>query len=826
MATHVLKPTMKVVRAFVHTLLRDLGYTLRQLRRSPGFALTTVLTLTMAIAANVVVFGVLNALLFHPLPVPHPQQIMQIQGKDSNNLTLSYPNYVDIRDRNKTFSDVAVFRLARIGLSVKDTAQPVWAYEASGNYFRMLGIQPHLGRFFQPSEDVKVNGSPVAVLSYSSWRVRFAGDPHIVGKTVLVNKHPYTILGVAPQNFNGTERFIWPEIWVPFQNQPELDGFNQLEHRENSGTWVVGRLKPGMDATQADADLGHLAAQLAVDYPNVDKGITLRVAKPGLLGDALGGPVRSFLIGVMLLALLVLLAACANLGGVFAARTADRARELGIRIAIGSSRGSIVRQLLTESVTIALIGGAAATLVASTLLRTLTHWQPAHLEIPIQFLVEPDNSVYLFAALLALLTGLVFGLIPARQVWKTDPIETLKAAGSTGYREHPLSARNILLAVQIALCCLLVTASFVAIRGLHRTFTMPLGMNPENVTLAALDPHLAGYRDAEVAVVRKRLLNAVERIPGVTGAALSNTTPLSINTSNTGIFLPGTTDFSLSNTKFSAEYFNVSPNYFAVAGTRLLAGRAFTEHDDAHAPEVAVVNETFAKRLFGTVDVVGKYYPTGVGHQKQIVGVVEDGKYESLAEDPNPAVFWPIAQNESNDTVLLVRSTRSPAEMIPAMRRAIAGVDSAIPVFNLSTWSDALSLQTFPARAATVALGILGALAIMLAVTGIFGLANYTVARRMRELGIRVALGAQNHQVLRTALGRMGWLLGTGSLAGLLLGIAASKLLTSIVYQATAADPFIISMVALTMAVLGLVAAAIPARRAMRADPAILLRDE
>jgi predicted permease len=810
----------------MQSFLRDLGYTLRQLRRSPGFALTTVLTLTMAIAANVVVFGVLNALIFHPLPVPQPQQIMQIQAKQSNNLVLSYPNYRDIRDRNKTFSDVAAVRIMRIGMGVNGTAQPVWGYEASGNYFDMLGIKPLLGRFFHPAEDVKVNGSPVAVLSYAAWRVRFAGDPHIVGKTVLVNKHPYTILGVAPQNFSGTEKFIWPEIWVPYHNQPEIEGHSSLEGRQNQNSWVVGRLRPGVDAMQADADLGRVTAQLAMDYPDVDKKLTLRVSKPGLLGDGFGAPVRSFLTGIMMLALLVLLAACANLGGVFAARTADRARELGIRIAIGSSRGTIVRQLLTESITIALIGGATATLVASTLLRALTHWQPAHLEIPIQFLVEPDNSVYLFAALLALLTGLVFGLIPARQVWKTDPIETLKASGTTGSRERRWTARNILLVVQIALCCLLVTASFVAMRGLHRTFTMPLGMNPENVTLATLDPHLAGYQNSEAATIQKRLLNAVQSIPGVTGATFANTTPLSVDNSNTGIFPPGTTDFNMANTKFAAQFFEVSPNYFAVAGTRLLAGRAFTEHDDTHAPEVAIVNETFAKRLFGTVDVIGKHYPTGVGHQKEIVGVLEDGKYESLTEDPKPAVFWPILQEPNNDTVLLVRSPRSPAEMIPAVRQAIANVDSGIPVFNLSTWSDALSLQTFPARAATVALGILGALAMMLAITGIFGLANYTVSRRMRELGIRVALGAQSNQVLRTALGRVGWLLTLGSCAGLLLGIGASRLLTSIVYQATAADPLVLLAVAFTMAVIGLLSAAIPARRAMHVDPAILLRDE
>jgi predicted permease len=812
--------------SYIESILADVGFAVRKLRRSPGFVLITVLTLTMAIAANVVVFGIFNALLFHPLPVSHAQQLVQIQGKPANSLSLSYPNYRDIRDRNSTFSDVGVYRLARIGLGVNGVAQPVWGYEASGNYFDMLGVQPVLGRFFHAAEDTKVNGSQLAVLSYSGWQGRFAGDPKIVGKIVLLNKHPYTILGVAPENFSGTERFIWPEIWVPFQNQPEIEGYNSLDRRYNNNAWVVGRLKPGVTPTQADADLGRIASQLAEEYPMEDKTLTLRVAKLGLLGDALGGPVRAFLTGVMLLALLVLLAACANLGGLFAARTADRARELGIRIAIGSSRGRIVRQLLTESVIISLIGGAAAAILAATLLRALTHWRPAHIEIPVQFLTEPNISVYLFAAMLAMLTGLIFGVIPARQVWRTDPNETLKAAGDTGYKEHRFTGRDVLLVVQIALCCLLVTSSFVAVRGLQRTFTVPLGLQPENVTIATLDLHLAGYHDAAVATVQKRLLDAVAGLPGVSGAAYADTTPLSINNSNTMIFAPGTTDFSVANSKFYAPYFQVSPAYFAVAGTQLLAGRVFTEHDGPHAPLVAIVNETFARRLFGTVDVLGKHFPSGGGQKNEIVGVVKDGKYATLTEDPTSALFWPIQQSGSSDTVLLVRSTRSLAEMIPAVRQAIANIDNGIPVFTLSSWSDSLSLMTFPARAATVALGVLGVLAILLAVTGIFGLANYTVSRRIRELGIRTALGARSNQVLRAALGKIGWLLGIGSFAGLLLGIAASRLLVSIVDHATAADPLVILAVVLTMALVGLLSGTVPARRALNVDPARLLRDE
>jgi predicted permease len=562
---------------------------------------------------------------------------------------------------------------------------------------------------------------------------------------------------------------------------------------------------------------------LSSQYPDVDKGLTLHLAQPGFLGDMLGGPMHGFLLGVMLLAALVLLAACANLGGLFAARISDRAKEIGIRIAIGSSRRRILRQLVTESACLSLLGGAISACVAAGLLHALTMWHPES-DFPVQLLVEPDAFVYLFAALLSLATGLLFGIIPARQVWETDPNQVLKASGASGIALRRFTLRDILLAIQIALCCLLVTASFVALRGMQRTFDMPLGIRPEGITVATMDTHLAGYEHSSE--IQKRLLEAVRQIPGITGATLSNSIPLSLDQSGTAVYPPGTTSFTTSSQAFHANYYEVSPGYFAVAGTRLLAGRDFTDHDDDKSPDVAIVNETFAKRLFGTVNVVGRLYQDGPGHHFVIVGVVETGKYVTLTENPAPVVYWSIAQRGNSDTVLLVRSNRRSSEMIPAVRQAIAGVDPALPVFSLSTWTDVLGLVTFPARAATIALGVLGALAMMLAVTGIFGMASYTVSKRMRELGIRVALGAQNRHVLRAALGRAVLLLGIGSVAGLVLGVVASHVLASIVYQASAADPWVIAAVMVTMALIGLVSAAIPASRALSAEPARLLNDE
>jgi predicted permease len=809
----------------MRTLFADLQYAMRQLHRSPVFAITAVLTLTMAIGANVVVFGVMNAIVLHPLPVPDSRQVYSLTS-GTTDTSFSYPDYEDIRDSNKAFSDLAVARIALFALASPGRdgiAQPVFGYEVSGNYFRMLGVQPELGSFFTPGEDTKVNGEPYAVLSYDQWRTQFGGDRNIVGKTVKINKYPFVVVGVAPRHFNGTERIIWPAVWVPVHDAPEIEGWNWLGERRDRNEWIVGRMRPGVTAAQANADLANVGSQLARQYPRDDKDTRLRVSPAGMFADAI--PARAFLTGIMLMAMLVLFAACANLGGLFTARMADRARELGIRVAIGASRVRLLRQLVTESVFLALIGGAAATVLAAVLLHLLSAWRPgASFNFPVEFLVDPDPMVYLFAVLLALFTGMLFGILPARQVWRTDPNQVLKSGAAGDVVSRRISLRDLLLVVQLALCCLLVTSSLVALRGLARTMGMPLGFQPDHVTFATTDTNLAEYKDS--APVQQRLLDAVTRIPGVESVALANTTPLFQNRSTTSIYPPGATDFNTSSRKFEACLYSVGPGYFQTAGTRLLSGRDFTAHDDGNAPSVAIVNEAFAKQLFGTVNAVGKTYPTAPGKFTQVIGIVEDGKYGTLTEDPTPAVFHSIVQEPNSSTTLLIRSLRPSSEMIPAVRRAIAGVDPALPIFSLVPWRDSLAFVTFPARASTVALGVLGALAMMLAITGIFGLASYTVSRRMRELGIRVALGAQNRHVLRAALGRSVLLLGIGSIAGLALGFAASRVLASIVYEATASDPLVILGVVATMAGIGLVSAAWPARRALSAEPAMLLREE
>jgi predicted permease len=807
-------------------LLQDVRYAFRQLCKSPGFAFTALFTLAVGIGANVVVFGVVNSLLLNPLPVPHPERIYTVEHRAKNNpLNSSFPQYLDLRDRNRVFSGLAAIRVMRIGLEAAEVAQPVWGYEVSSNYFETLGVGPVLGRFLTPSDEQTDHASEVAVLSYACWKSRFGGDPNVVGSKVRINKHPYTVIGVAPASFQGTEKMFWPEVWLPILNEQQIEGYNWIHQRTDVNSWVVGRLKDGITEAQAEANLNSVAAQLAHEYPNTDEHVNFRLSRPGFLGDMLGGPVRGFMFGVMLLAGLVLLAACMNLGGLLAARTSDRARELAIRVAIGSSRSRILRQLIVESVVVALAGGVSALLVSAVLLRLISEWRPIA-DFPAQFLVQPDKKVYLFAFLISTVTGLIFGCTPGRQIWKTDPNHVLRAGSGTAVAAGRLALRDVLLGVQIAVCCLLVTACFVSLRGLQRTLSTPLAFDAKGVTLANFDLYLADYKDSQVPHVQQHLLDAVSHLPGVTAAAFSSTTPLALDQSSTSVFDASVTEFRASARKFTASYYQVSPGYFATAGTRLLAGREFNWHDDKAAPKVAVVNAAFARRLFGTEHAIGKLFHSHGEKPWEIVGVAEDGKYENLLEDSKPAIFYPILQMPNTSTTLIVRSGLPPAQIIPAVREAIYGVDRSIPIFTLSSWQDSLGFMMLPTLAATVALTVFGSLAIILALTGLFGLASYTVSKRLRELGIRVALGAQQAQVLRAALSRTVLLLAVGSITGLLLGVAASRVLASIVYHASASDPVVLLGVAVTMALVGLLAASIPARRALAINPMDLLREQ
>ncbi|MGB9457944.1 MAG: ABC transporter permease [Bryobacteraceae bacterium] len=805
---------------FVESLLLDVRYAFRVLRKSPAFTVVALLTLMLGIGANVVVFGVLNAILLQPLDVSDPQSLYQIRHKQwmsGRLLTTSYPAFEDFRRRNTTFSGMAgVYGYSHATLLWRNAVRKVHGDAVTGNYFDLLGVQPGVGRFFHAMDEHGPDSAPYVVLSDLLWRNVFNADPGVVGTTVELDKHPFTVVGVAPARFHGTERFVWPDYWMPMA----MEGSDYLHSRASIDVTVIGRLKPGVTPQWATENLNAIAAELAREYPETDDGQALRLIHPGLYGDD-GEVIRGFLYGVTVLALLVLAAACANLAGLFAARVVDRSRELALRVALGSSRRRLVRQLLTEAVLVSLMGGAAGLASARLLLGVLNRWPPAE---EAHLAASVDTRVYLAGLALALGSALLFGMVPAWHAWQSSPLQMLKGGPADAVRLGRFALRDLLLGAQIAICTLLVTASLVAVRGMVRALDAPLGFRPHGAMLVDLD--LSQMRQAGELTIEKdkAMIEAMRSIPGVTAVGTVSRTPFTGGLHGIPIFRPGTTEFKLNNSVLAPYVFTMAPGYLEAAGTRLLGGRDVSWHDTTRTPYVAIVNEIFARKMWGETPAIGQHFILG-GNLTEVVGVAEDGKYHDMQESPQPVAYVPLSQTEDTGTIFVVRSRLAPNQMAAALERMLSSLAPNVPI-TVQRWSDTVDDELLPARAATVALGVMGLLAAMLAVTGIFGMAAYSVSRRMKELGIRVALGARRTQVMSAAVGRPMLLLAVGSALGLAAGILASRLLGQIVYRANPLDPVVVGGAVLTMALLGIAASAIPARRALAVDPSILMREE
>ncbi|HEX8896116.1 MAG TPA: ABC transporter permease, partial [Terriglobales bacterium] len=538
------------------TLWRDLRFGVRMLKKSPGFTAVAILTLAMAIGANAVVFGVLNGLILRPLNVPQAQSLYTIERSSDRMANESYLNYLDLRDRNRTFDDLAAFNVAgQAGIDTGANPSRAWAVEVSGNYFDVLGIQPYLGRLIHSSDEHGPNSAPYIVLAYAYWHSHFQDDPGVMGRTVQVNKHPFTVIGVAPPGFHGTLLFLSPDLFVPIVNQEQVEGWSGLDARGNRWTLTLGHLKPGVTPAQAIADLNSIGSDLEKSYPKDNSKMTFVLARPSLYGDYFGRPVQAFLVGLMLLAALILLAACANLGSLFAARAADRSREVALRLAVGSSRFRILRQLFTEAMLISLLGGAAGLWGSIALLRWLSTWQPIPQYSFFCLPVSPDAKVYAVALLLALVSGFLFGAVPVRQVLHTDPYHIIKS-GSLGSIGPRITVRDVLIAVQIAICAVLVTSSIVAVRGMDRSLHSNFGFEPQNAMLVDSDLNMLGYRSGSVPAMQKHMMDAMETIPGVTSVGLVDSAPLAEGgNGDSNVFTDETKDLTPSNVAAHALIF-------------------------------------------------------------------------------------------------------------------------------------------------------------------------------------------------------------------------------------------------------------------------------
>ena len=840
------------------TLWQDVRYGVRMLWKSPGFTAIAVVSLALGIGANTSIFSFVNAVLLRPLPVAHPEQLVYVfSGNRTTPYNVSsYPDYVDFRDKNEVFSALIAYSPITLSLNSNDQADQISGLIVTGNYFDALGVRARAGRTFLPEEDGAPGAHPVAVISYGLWQSRFAGDPQIAGRQLLLNGQPFTIVGVAPAEFNGAELGETSDIYVPMAMQalvrPPRAGYSGemnpdlLSKRGPRWLDLIGRLKPGVTREQAQAAMSTLAAQLAAAYPDTNREQTATIS-PVSKGDPTQRGTLLSVAGLMLAVVgLVLLIACANVANLLLARAASRRKEISIRLALGASRWRLVRQLLTESVLLSLTGGALGLLLAVWLVDAMRTYSPPGNFFPVAFDFSLDKSVLAFTLLLSVLTGLIFGIAPALQASKPDLVAALKDEtavwpGAHGAFARRFSLRNLLVVAQVALSLVLLISAGLFLRSLQQAERIDPGFNPEHVLTMPLNINLLRYTKAQGQEFYRQVLERVAALPGVQSASLTRTPPMSGASRQSTVMIAGRTggpdrvsssettsstgeDVANNTTLASA----VALNYFQTLGIPLLRGRDFNAQDREGAPGVVIVNETFAKRYFPNQDPLGQRVSLNgaQGPWLEVVGLARDGKYVTLGEAPAPFLYQPLQQRHESGMVLLVRTNGDPAEIIPAVRREVQTIERNLPLANARLMTEMLSTSLFPARMGAVLLGVFGLLALVLASVGLYGVMSYSVARRTKEIGIRMALGAQSTDVLRLVLRESMTLVGAGMLLGLLAAFAATRLLAGFLYGISPTDPAAFIGIAVLLALVAIIASLVPARRAAKVDPLVAFRYE
>ncbi|HYO63020.1 MAG TPA: ABC transporter permease [Pyrinomonadaceae bacterium] len=838
---------------FVETLMQDLRYGLRMLVRKPGFTAVAVATLALGIGANTAVFSLVNATLLRRLPVADPEGLVYVFSGQPNSpySTASYPDYAELRDRSEVFAGGLA---ARGGISASlgggEQTELVVGQIVSGNFFEVLGVRAAVGRTITPADDQTPGAHPVAVISHGLWQKRFGGDRAIVGREIKVNGHAFTIVGVLPAEFRSLEAGRTDDLYVPMMMQavarPPRGGYSGemnpdlLGVRGNRWLWLVGRLKEGVTKEQAQGALAPITQQQAELYPDTNRG---RIATLTRVAD--GDPQeRGSLLSVAgLLASvvgIVLLIACANVANLMLVRASARRKEIAVRLALGAGRGRLIRQLLTESLLLSVLGGAAGLALGWWAVDLLRAAPPPPGVLPVSLDFSLDGRVLLFTLGVSVVTGLVFGLAPALQASRPDLIPTLKNdSQSPGERRHRrLSLRNALVVTQVALSLVLLVGAGLFVRSLWRAQAIETGFDDERLLTAPLNINLLRYTRAQGREFYRQAVERVEGLPGVESATVARIVPLSGGSSVRGLMIEGREsagdDFrgegaggagaGLTSVSVSV----VGPEYLQTVGVPLLKGRGFEETDREDGPAVVIVNETFAARHFGGEEALGKRLSVNgpQGPWREVVGVARDSKYLTLGEAPTPFAYLPLAQNHETGMTLIVRAQGDPSNLAPAVRQAVGALDPNLPVTNVRPVTEMIGNSLYAARMGATLIGVFGLLALTLAGVGLYGVMSYGVAQRTREIGIRMALGAQGRDVLRLVL-REGMLLASlGAVLGLAGAAAASRLLGSFLYGVGTTDAASFVAPAVVLALVALVANLIPARRATRVDPMIALRYE
>jgi predicted permease len=811
----------------MESLIKDIRYGFRNLIKRPGFTAVAVITLALGIGANTAIFSLISTVLLRPLPVAHPEQLVEVYGtthRGADYTLQSYLNYKDYRDRNNVLSGLISYRMAPMSISHEGRNERVWGYLVSGNYFDTLGIHPYLGRYFLPEEDQTPGSRAVAVITYACWQKRFASQ-NVIGQPFRINGTTFTVVGVAPKEFSGTEVAYLPEVFVPTMMAKQIEpGSTYLDGRADDNLFVLGRLKPGVTMAQAESALSTITQELAREYPNENEGRGVRLMTPGLFIPDIRNSVISFSGVLMGVVALVLLLACVNLANLLLARATERRKELGIRLAMGASRARVVRQLVTEAVILSLAGGVGG-LVLAAWINALVSAMKFPSDLPLIIDLRVDWRVLAFAFAVSLATGIAFGMLPALQASRPELVPALKDEKSMGgFRRSRL--RNALVVVQVALSLVLLICAGLVVRSLQVAQKTRPGFNPENAVTLSFDLGLQGYTEEKGRAFHKDLLRRVQNLPGINSVALVQTLPLSLDYSFTSIYVEGQAATGSSNLPVAVPN-EISPNYFRAMDIPL-RGRDFTERDDQDESRVAIVNETFARRFFPGRDAIGGRFNFS-GPDKpfwEIVGVAADGKYNSLGEAAQPAFYRPLLRDYSTSAAFVARTTGDPKAAIAALRGELLALDPTLPTYDVRTLTDHLILPLFPYRMAAVVLGSFGILAVVLAAIGIYGVMSYVVANRTREVGVRVALGAARSDVLLLMMKQGMSLALIGLAAGLLIGFGAARLIVKLLFGVNPTDP--ITFVGVTI-LLGLVAALacfVPARRATKVDPLVALRYE
>ena len=806
--------------------MNDLRYALRQLARRPAFTAVVVLTVAVGIGATTAIFSVINALLLRPLPVTEPERLVSIQERtEESDLKSSHslPEYLEYRDRARAVAQVAAHHLSDIMLNTGDVTSAELALDVSGNYFAVLGIRPARGRFFTEAEAQGPGAADVAVISHGLWQSAFGGDPDVIGRIMVVNSQPLTVIGVAPAGFHGTMLGARPAVWL------SLGTYEQLHPERNLRAWgqsswliLFGRLARGVARPQAEAGLAGIARQLAQDYDywEGEAPVGVRVREFSTVPAPLRDAVRGFVLLLLATAALVLTIAAVNVAGMLLARGAERGREMAIRLALGARRRRLVSQLLVESVTLALLGGAGGLVIAAWLNEALATVRPPGAE-SFQIALGLDGRVLLFAVGVSVLTGIGCGLAPAVFGTVRSVNETLKD-GATGPRR--LRARSAMVSGQLALSVVLLVTAGLFVRTLQSALHTSHGFNPENLLAIELNLRLNAYDEERGRAFYGELLERVRALPGAESAALARVVPLGLSWDQMRARIPGF-DPPPGESGFVVGFNVVSPEYFRTLRMPLLEGREFDARDRNAGRSAVIINETFARRFWPDESPVGRQIRFG-GGEAEIVGVVPAGRYESFAEAPRLYAYQAFDQVYGHDMILHVRVEASSAALVNSIRSEIRAIDPNVAPISIRTVEHVLGSSLFPQRLAASLVGGFGVTGLVLAAVGVFGLLSFSVTQRSREIGLRMALGARRGDVLRHVLGRGMVLVAAGAGIGLVLTLFATRLVRGLLVNVSPTDPVTLGAVVALLTVVASAAAWLPARRAARVDPMEALRSE